>query len=96
MNNCCKEDHEEIYICRCEEITLKEIQQWIDRGYDTFNELKRVVRVGMGQCQGRGCHDIILNEISKRTGKPITEVEPGKVRQPVKPVPIRILTGGDV
>ena len=96
MSNCCKEDHEEIYICRCEEITLDEIQMWIDRGYDTFNELKRIMRVGMGPCQGRGCQDIILREISKKTGKPLSEIESGRVRQPVKPIPIRILVGGDV
>ena len=95
MSNCCNENHEEIYICRCEEITLEEIQLWIDRGYDTFNELKSVIRVGMGPCQGRGCQDIILREISKKTGKPISEIESGRVRQPVKPIPIKILAGGD-
>jgi len=95
MSNCCKEDQEVIYICRCEEITLGEIQQWIDRGYDTFNELKRVLRVGMGPCQARGCEELILKEISKKTGKPISEIEAGRVRQPVKPIPIRILAGGD-
>jgi len=95
MSNCCKEDHEEIYICRCEEITLKEIQLWIDRGYDTFNELKRILRVGMGPCQSRGCHQLILREISKKTGKPISEVEGMRSRQPVKPIPIKILAGGD-
>jgi len=94
MDNCCKADHDEIYICRCEEITLTEIQLWIDRGYDTFNELKRVMRVGMGPCQGRGCQDIILREISKKTNRPISEIEPGRVRQPVKPIPIKILAGG--
>ena len=89
-----KED--KIIICRCEEITLDEIRDWIDRGYDTFNELKRVLRVGMGPCQGRGCQDIILREISRRTGKPIEEVEAGSVRPPVKPIKVGLLaTGGE-
>lgn len=88
------ERHEEIYVCRCEEITLEEIQMWIDRGYDTFNELKRVLRVGMGPCQGRGCQDIILREISRRTGIPLSEVDAGRVRQPVKPMPIGVLAKG--
>ena len=51
---------EEIYVCRCEEVTLEEIRTWIDRGYDTVEELKRVLRVGMGPCQGRGCQDILM------------------------------------
>lgn len=87
---------DKVVICRCEEITLEEIREWIDRGYDSFNELKRVLRVGMGPCQGRGCQDIILREISRRTGKPLDEVEAGTVRPPVKPVKVGLLaTGGE-
>lgn len=86
---------DQVVICRCEEITLDEIREWIDRGYDTFNELKRVLRVGMGPCQGRGCQDIILREISRRAAIPLDEVEAGTVRPPVKPIKVGLLaTGG--
>lgn len=89
-------EEEKVVICRCEEITLDEIRAWIDRGYDSFNELKRVLRVGMGPCQGRGCQDIILREIARRTGTPIDKVEAGTVRPPVKPIKIGLLaTGGE-
>lgn len=57
---------ETIYVCRCEEVTLAEIDHWIDRGYDTVEELKRILRVGMGPCQGRGCQDILMREIAKK------------------------------
>lgn len=80
-------------VCRCEEVTLGEIQDWIDRGYDTFEELKRVLRVGMGPCQGRGCRDIILREIAKRTGKKFDEIDPGTVRPPTKPIKLGIIGG---
>ncbi|TDY52586.1 bacterioferritin-associated ferredoxin [Aminivibrio pyruvatiphilus] len=82
---------EEIYVCRCEEVTLEEIHEWIDRGYDSVEELKRVLRVGMGPCQGRGCQDILMREIAKKTGKSITEVEPATVRPPAKPIRIGLL-----
>lgn len=78
-------------VCRCEEVEMDEIRKWIDRGYDTFDELKRELRVGMGPCQGRGCRDIILREIAKKTGKPITEIAPGTMRPPVKPIKISLL-----
>lgn len=78
-------------ICRCEEIEIGEIREWIARGYDTFDELKRVLRVGMGPCQGRGCRDIILKELSKATGKPIAEIAPGTIRPPIKPIKIKLL-----
>ncbi len=86
---------DQVVICRCEEITLEEIRAWIDRGYDSLNELKRVLRVGMGPCQGRGCQDIILREISRRAGVPIDQVDSGTVRPPVKPIKTGLLaTGG--
>ena len=80
-------------ICRCEEIEIDEIREWIARGYDTFDELKRELRVGMGPCQGRGCRDIILRELSRATGKPISEIGPGTMRPPVKPIKIGLLAG---
>ncbi len=89
------DSQDKVVICRCEEITLEEIRAWIDRGYDSFNELKRVLRVGMGPCQGRGCQDIILREISRKAGIPIDEVESGTVRPPVKPMKTSLIaTGG--
>jgi bacterioferritin-associated ferredoxin len=78
-------------ICRCEEVEIDTIREWIARGYDTFDELKRELRVGMGPCQGRGCRDIILRELSKATGKPISEIGPGTMRPPVKPIKIGLL-----
>lgn len=83
-----KDKQNDIVICRCEEVTLGEIREWIAKGYDTFDELKRVLRVGMGPCQGRGCRDIILREICKMTGTPYAEVPQGVVRPPVKPIKI--------
>lgn len=85
---------ETIYVCRCEEVTLAEIDEWIDRGYDTVEELKRILRVGMGPCQGRGCQDILMREIAKKTGKPLTEIVPATVRPPVKPIKIGLLADG--
>jgi bacterioferritin-associated ferredoxin len=87
---------EDIIVCRCEEVTLGEIREWINKGYDTFDELKRVLRVGMGPCQGRGCREIILKEIGRATGKGPNEIPTGTFRPPVKPVKLGILAeGGD-
>ena len=82
---------EDIIVCRCEEVTLGEIREWIARGYDTFDELKRVLRVGMGPCQGRGCREIILKEIGRATGKGPNEIDTGTFRPPAKPVKLGLL-----
>jgi bacterioferritin-associated ferredoxin len=78
-------------ICRCEEIEIDEIRKWIAEGYTEFDELKRILRVSMGPCQGRGCRDIILRELSKATGKPISELRCGIIRPPVKPIKFSLL-----
>ena len=80
-------------ICRCEEVEIDEIRKWIGKGYTDINELRRILRVGMGPCQGRGCRDIILRELSRATGKPISEIGPGTMRPPVKPIKIGLLAG---
>lgn len=77
---------DDIVVCRCEEVTLGEIRQWIALGYQEIDELKRILRVGMGACQGRGCRDIILKEIALATGKRVGELNPGSFRPLVKPV----------
>jgi bacterioferritin-associated ferredoxin len=87
-----KED--DVVICRCEEITLDEIRSWINKGYRHFDELKRILRVGMGPCQGRGCRDIILGELSMATGEPPDKIDPGVVRPPVKPVKLGLCAYG--
>ena len=85
---------EDMVICRCEEVTLGEIREWIHKGYDTFDELKRVLRVVMGPCQGRGCREIILREVAKITGKPYALIPQGTIRPPVKPIKIGSLAKG--
>jgi bacterioferritin-associated ferredoxin len=86
---------EDIIVCRCEEVTLGEIREWINKGYDTFDELKRVLRVGMGPCQGRGCREIILKEIGRATGKGPNEILTGTFRPPAKPVKLGLLAKMD-
>ena len=78
-------------ICRCEEIEIDEIRKWIAAGYTEFDELKRMLRVGMGPCQGRGCRDIILRELAKATGRNVADIAPGAIRPPVKPIKISLL-----
>jgi len=83
-----------VVVCRCEEVTQEEVRAWIAKGYHTFDELKRVLRVGMGPCQGRGCRDIILRELSQATGAPLTEIYPGVIRPPVKPIKLGLCAYG--
>lgn len=83
-------------ICRCSDITLKEVKDLIKDGYQTLEEIKRVSRSGMGPCQGRTCGNLILREISAYTGQPISELKDTVSRQPVKGISLnQIVEGGN-
>jgi bacterioferritin-associated ferredoxin len=81
----------DVIICRCEDITEREILDAIDSGLHSFNELKKFLRVGMGPCQGNTCHRLVMGILSRKLGKPIEELERGTVRPPMKPVKMGVL-----
>ncbi len=41
-------DENNIIICRCEDLSLAELRDVIEDGYETIDEIKRVIRLGMG------------------------------------------------
>lgn len=82
---------DDAYICRCEEITVKELRSVIAKGYTTLNEIKIVTRAGMGSCQGRTCRQLIMNEISRATGQKHAEMPLSTFRPPVKPIKMSLL-----
>lgn len=89
-------DDKDVYICRCEEVTLREIERVVDEGYDTVDDVKRITRAGMGLCQGRSCSRVIARIISQRTGRPLKEVLQTNYRFPVRPEKMKTLEdGGD-
>jgi NADPH-dependent 2,4-dienoyl-CoA reductase/sulfur reductase-like enzyme len=55
-------------ICRCEEITLAEINASLESWLGSAGSLKRVTRAGMGKCQGRYCSPVLTELASRATG----------------------------
>ncbi|WP_422481805.1 (2Fe-2S)-binding protein [Pleomorphochaeta sp. DL1XJH-081] len=86
-----KEGDKDFFICRCEEVTLKEIEDVIDEGYHTIDDIKRITRAGMGLCQGRSCGKVIARIIAQKTGKPIEEVLQVSYRFPVRTEKMKVL-----
>src|SRR5690625_7990070 len=57
-------------ICRCEEVTLKDIQDTADKYECSAREVKLRTRAGMGYCGGRTCRtavDAVLEEVTGRS-----------------------------
>lgn len=70
----------DVIICRCEDVTLQDVENIMKEGYTSFEEIKRILRVGMGTCQGNTCGQLLQREISKFLKVPLSEVETHKVR----------------
>jgi NAD(P)H-nitrite reductase large subunit len=75
-------------ICRCEEVTKKEIQDVIEMGCDSLIWVKRMTRTGMGMCQGRICGQWIARLIAEQAGQDPTQMMLDTVRPPVRPIPM--------
>jgi NAD(P)H-nitrite reductase large subunit len=74
---------EDTIICRCSDVTLKEVRELIKEGYVTFDEIKRITRAGMGPCQGKTCGHLIMREIANAAGKDIRDIKFQTSRPPV-------------
>lgn len=79
-------------ICRCEDVTLEEIVGAIRSGLTSMAELKRILRCGMGQCQGKSCGLMIAQILARETGKKLEEIVQPATRPPFKPIPLKALT----
>ncbi len=82
-------------ICRCEDVTYGEIVDAIDRGLTTLDEIKRILRCGMGPCQGRTCSRLIARIVAEKTGRAVEEIAHPLVRPPTRPVEIGVMAGED-
>ncbi len=82
-------------ICRCEDVTEEDIINAIKDGCTTLDELKHVLRLGMGPCQGRTCIPMAACILSRETGKKVSEIELQTSRPPVVPVPLGTLASGE-
>jgi len=80
-----------VIVCRCEEITKDEVRRAIRSGYHSLEEIKRVLRTGMGHCGGRGCLRIIARLIEEETGMPVAKQRFPCSRPPLKPLPLGLL-----
>jgi bacterioferritin-associated ferredoxin len=83
----------DIIICRCNDVTLKEVEDAIDLGITDLEILRKYLRIGMGNCQGRTCLSLVQSVLSKKTKKHIEKIELSRSRAPLIPVPMRFFDG---
>ena len=53
-------------VCRCEDVTRREIEEAVSAGAVEVNQLKHFTRCGMGPCQGRICGEAAAELVAAR------------------------------
>ena len=53
--------------CRCEDVTLHDLEDAIARGHRDIESLKRYTGFGTGWCQGKGCVALCARVVTRRS-----------------------------
>ncbi len=80
-------------ICRCEEITLGEIKDTVERFQCSSREVKLRTRAGMGPCGGSTCRTMIDRLVQQLGGPAVSNEVSLSYRPPVRPVTFGVLGG---
>jgi hydrogen cyanide synthase HcnB len=78
-------------ICRCEEVTLKQLKTALADDTFQLKDFKRMTRLGMGSCEGRMCGPAVIEIMRHRLNVPAEDVGCLKPRPSIKPVALGVL-----
>lgn len=81
------------FICPCEDVTLKDIDQAVFEGFDHIETLKRYSTVTMGPCQGKMCAMNAVAACAGATNRSIQETGTTTSRPLVQPVSLGAIAG---
>jgi NAD(P)H-nitrite reductase large subunit len=77
-------------VCRCEDVTLDELEEAITRGHDDLESLKRYTGFGTGWCQGKSCVALCAKILVEHGGEASLPFTP---RPPFHPTSLADLAG---
>jgi sarcosine oxidase, subunit alpha len=83
---------DDMIICRCERVTLREIKDVIQAGSRDVNEVKGLTRTGMGACGGKTCQPLVMRAF-RELGIPPEEITPNVARPLFVEVPFGVFAG---
>ena len=81
-----------ILLCRCEDVTLHDVEHAIAQGYRDLEEIKRYTGFGTGPCQGKECLGPMALTLLRLVGPGAgpTAIAPFTARPPLQPTPLRL------
>ena len=81
---------DDLIVCRCEEITKGEIRKAVHEGFRSLTEIKRVLRNGMGLCQGQTCARLVRGIVSQELGVKPSDLPMTTNRSPARPIEMSV------
>jgi thioredoxin reductase len=80
-----------LYLDRPPAIAARSLATLADGGPAHPDQIKRLTRAGMGQCQGRRCRTQVACLLAEAASVPVEAVPMASFRAPVRPVPLQVL-----
>ena len=78
-----------IILCRCEDVTVADVERAIATGFTDPEEVKRYTGFGTGPCQGKECLRAVALAIAAASGRPAAELAPFTSRPPLAPTELK-------
>ena len=82
-----------VILCRCEDVTLRDVEHAIATSYAALEEVKRYTGFGTGPCQGKECLREVAATIARLTGCAAHELKPFTSRAPLASTELALLAG---
>jgi NAD(P)H-nitrite reductase large subunit len=75
-----------VIVCRCNDVTLEDVEKAIESGCTDLECLRRLLRIGFGPCQGRTCIPQLVRILARKTGRKPSEIMLPTSRPPIVPL----------
>jgi bacterioferritin-associated ferredoxin len=85
-----------VILCRCEDVTLADVQHAVRLGYVDVEEVKRYTGFGTGPCQGKECVRgiaVAIAEAADYGAGAMKTLSPFTSRPPLVPTELAVLAG---
>ena len=76
-------------LCRCEDVTVEDFLDALDKGHRDLESLKRYTALGTGYCQGKCCLAVAADIFLEKTGSGPEGLLPTTPRPPLHPTPLK-------
>jgi sarcosine oxidase subunit beta len=82
-----------VILCRCEDVTLADVQHAVASGFGEVEEVKRYTGFGTGPCQGKECLRAVTMAIAAASGRAPHTLQPFTTRPPLAPTELKYFAG---